>query len=520
VTQSCFVSYHRSQRDWTEKLCTDLRNIGINAFFDENIKSGETWQSRLQVEINRCQVFAIVATPESMASHWVRQEIYAATSALKPIFTILLQKTPLPPFLSNREYYELTSPTPKRYQSLVSDLARALGYDTQRGKIDILDAPPKPLELLPAHVFDALIKLLEPLCIPSFAREGLVQSTRGVTLQELDREQFESSALYASALIVKACSQENDALITAKNLLANWSERKQYFDPSLFAVAEQLVSEELSQREDSIRIGHLLRTDQNEILYYDWLAKKTTNLQLEAIDPQFSNRIKLNDIYIRERGIISYMGRDGESDDPVLHRDEVPLINSVDAALRHESNGLMLLGPAGSGKTTTLLYLANCIIKADSSVSKPLLSYLPLFLPLKTIPARKPNLAECLSEYCSREGLDLIPRSFFQAKLEKGKCLVMLDGLDEIAERNSRQLITKWIPVVTKLTENFIHPSTRTFYVLMSKRCPRVIFSGFLPLGTIRLENFLRRMKHLLLFKVQKQSQTTLQVSSFAVMNG
>jgi formylglycine-generating enzyme required for sulfatase activity/energy-coupling factor transporter ATP-binding protein EcfA2 len=422
-----------------------LKQVGISAFFDEDIKGGESWQSRLQGEINRCRVFALVATPESLTSHWVRQEMYAANSAEKKIFTILLQKTHLPVFLSNRNYHDLTEITPKQYQSLISDLASALGHETQKNLIDNIEAPPKVPELLSSPVLEALIKLIEPWCAPSFAREGLVQSTRGVTLKELGEEDYESDALYATALIIKACSQEPNALIAAQNLLANWSGRKGFFDSSLFAQAEQVISHELSQL-DSVQTDHLVHTDQNEVLYYEWMGSKTTNLQLDALDLQLSNRIKLSDIYIRERGIISYVKQDDdESSERVLHRDEIPLINSVDAALRHDANALMLLGPAGSGKTTTLLYLANCIIRTDSRMSKLLLSYLPFFLPLKAIPAKKPNLAECLTEYCRREGLKQIPRNFFKARLEKGKCLVMLDGLDEIAERNSRQLITKWI---------------------------------------------------------------------------
>jgi len=96
------------------------------------------------------------------------------------------------------------------------------------------------------------------------------------------------------------------------------------------------------------------------------------------------------------------------------------------AVKRHSK--LMVLGRPGAGKTTFLKYLAmQCM--ADELFP----DYLPLFVTLKEFAESeaKPNL----EEYCNR-----LVGSPLQSIYETGKALILLDGLDEVQEKDSRHV--------------------------------------------------------------------------------
>ena len=114
---------------------------------------------------------------------------------------------------------------------------------------------------------------------------------------------------------------------------------------------------------------------------------------------------------------------------------------------------LVVLGNPGAGKTTLLKYLtvicaegraeAELGLKADGAGAP-----LPVLIPLREFAA---ECAERDQDYClldylythAREHLMLnIPRSFFEEALEAGRCLVCLDGLDEVWAVGQRKAIT------------------------------------------------------------------------------
>lgn len=118
----------------------------------------------------------------------------------------------------------------------------------------------------------------------------------------------------------------------------------------------------------------------------------------------------------------------------------------------------LLIGKPGSGKTTLLRYLALCFAQGREAddldwMGGPLL---PILLPLR-------NFAHFLEthpgEYNSpgaralREFMDgyfrdherAFPVGFFTRRLEQGNCLVMLDGLDEVGDRDLRSRVADFV---------------------------------------------------------------------------
>ncbi len=141
---------------------------------------------------------------------------------------------------------------------------------------------------------------------------------------------------------------------------------------------------------------------------------------------------------------------------------------------------LVILGDPGSGKTTLLRYLAllyaRDLAETESNLVHNCLGLaergrLPIFLPMRQIGA---YLGKHLPENDGTEGhallLDLLrlslknaqielPEDFFAEWLDTGNTVILLDGLDEVADPELRQR-------VSRLVENFARACPNCRYVV------------------------------------------------------
>ncbi|GAB1538880.1 hypothetical protein NUACC21_15440 [Scytonema sp. NUACC21] len=122
---------------------------------------------------------------------------------------------------------------------------------------------------------------------------------------------------------------------------------------------------------------------------------------------------------------------------------------------------MVIIAPPGYGKTTllehlTLTYAHNTqrrqYKKAPNLI--PILLYLRKIRDLITNP-QPPNLAQLVTEVVRADSQESSikldpPLRWFEDRLRSGKCLVMLDGLDEVADINQRQQVSQWVDVQMK----------------------------------------------------------------------
>jgi len=124
----------------------------------------------------------------------------------------------------------------------------------------------------------------------------------------------------------------------------------------------------------------------------------------------------------------------------------------VDAALRGAKR-LVVLGDPGAGKTTLLKYLAVICAEGRAEAELGLRadgtgSPLPIFIPLREFAAECAGRDQdyCLLDYLythAREHFLLnLQRGFFEEALEAGRCLVCLDGLDEVWAVGQRAMVS------------------------------------------------------------------------------
>ncbi|NEQ66344.1 MAG: NACHT domain-containing protein [Symploca sp. SIO2D2] len=119
------------------------------------------------------------------------------------------------------------------------------------------------------------------------------------------------------------------------------------------------------------------------------------------------------------------------------------------ALLKSKSQALVVLGDPGAGKTTLLRYLALAFAENQAAERLDLAEQrLPIFVPLAAYNATLDNnydfpLSEFLAYYyqTNRELPGLTP--LFKKYLEQGQAIALFDGLDEVLDVSTRQLIAQ-----------------------------------------------------------------------------
>ncbi|MET7900930.1 NACHT domain-containing protein [Streptomyces sp. NPDC005355] len=119
---------------------------------------------------------------------------------------------------------------------------------------------------------------------------------------------------------------------------------------------------------------------------------------------------------------------------------------SIDEFLdRPKPQVLAIVGAPGTGKTTLLRHTARhaCLLPADRRRSVPVLLYLRSLVTDLADNPRLP-LAEVIRANLGRPAMDE-PAGWFEDRLEAGDCVVLLDGLDEVAEQGMRRTVVDWV---------------------------------------------------------------------------
>jgi formylglycine-generating enzyme required for sulfatase activity/energy-coupling factor transporter ATP-binding protein EcfA2 len=146
----------------------------------------------------------------------------------------------------------------------------------------------------------------------------------------------------------------------------------------------------------------------------------------------------------RRQSVLAMVGgRDilDENGVPRIYSDTEPIL---DILQKHSS--LVILGDPGSGKSTLMKWL-TLIMATGQAKDIGLLDRLPILLSLSSYAKELENGLDCpLDEYLSTRFIKQISSMFpikelYRTTLEKGRALILLDGLDEVRDVTLRQEI-------------------------------------------------------------------------------
>ena len=116
---------------------------------------------------------------------------------------------------------------------------------------------------------------------------------------------------------------------------------------------------------------------------------------------------------------------------------------------------MAVLGAPGSGKTTLLRYLTQTYAtKQQRKVHPKAPKLIPILLYLRDVRQEIVNnhqltLADLITQQVQQQQQKYSflnpPPNWFAEKLRQNQCLVMLDGLDEVADETQRQQVSRWV---------------------------------------------------------------------------
>lgn len=107
---SVFLSHTSIDKPFVEKIARDLNRLGIDAWVDKyEIKVGESIFWRVEEGLRESEYFAIVLSPEALASEWVRSEIAVAwdkrmLAGKNAILPLLYRDCEIPALLKTIKY--------------------------------------------------------------------------------------------------------------------------------------------------------------------------------------------------------------------------------------------------------------------------------------------------------------------------------------------------------------------------------------------------------------------------------
>jgi hypothetical protein len=115
-----FLSHSSEDKPWVRTLGRDLERYGVSVWVDEEqIRPGTPIVDALEQGIEDCRAMALVVSPESMASGWVKTEYNRALAlavrkhadtALQ-LIPVLLRTAELPGFLANQYWVDFRDPS-------------------------------------------------------------------------------------------------------------------------------------------------------------------------------------------------------------------------------------------------------------------------------------------------------------------------------------------------------------------------------------------------------------------------
>ncbi len=211
--------------------------------------------------------------------------------------------------------------------------------------------------------------------------------------------------------------------------------------------------------------------------YCDSAKSLHKDLPLIGFKTKLRTPILIKDIYVPLDAVIDFRATgdayfaDAEDAHECLERSgegrEISVPEAFKVCGRMERRGIVILGDPGSGKTTHLRRLMLwCIGGGMKKLGLPE-DIIPVFLPLRELRDLKQGLDAFIQDQLDKPHLDT-PEGFGKRLMKRQKLLLLLDGLDEVAEPGQRAQVSRWI-------DDALRAYPKNWFVVTSR------FAGYTP---------------------------------------
>lgn len=181
--------------------------------------------------------------------------------------------------------------------------------------------------------------------------------------------------------------------------------------------------------------------------YLTWLIARNRDVDLRGLGTQGPYSLGMENVYV-DVSLLPQPMHEPTGDPLAVPVDEPGQRRQVGSFLGEwPPQTLAIVGPPGSGKTTLLRHLALALA-AEQPPARALRRRVPILLTIR-------DLAQIIADVPDlplvRSVMNTLPRQMAGAedwitgRLDDGDCLIMFDGLDEVADPAQRRLVSAWV---------------------------------------------------------------------------
>ncbi|MGH4036067.1 NACHT domain-containing protein [Actinomycetota bacterium Odt1-20B] len=219
------------------------------------------------------------------------------------------------------------------------------------------------------------------------------------------------------------------------------------------AVSKELEGSLAKRVAGHVELLLLNRLTRYEARYRKYLAQKHAVSNLKGLPTQGPKNPPLEDVFVDVSLRPSTLHAAQRSS---LADVEPELGSGERLSLQHlldqpRQRTLVIIGAPGTGKTTLLQHTA--VVLARRKAQRRARRELPVFVPLRDhvrhivdgiAAGSAVTIASLARQTVTNANLDDAPAGWFDEQLERGCCVVLLDGLDEVADPYARQQLIQW----------------------------------------------------------------------------
>jgi NACHT domain len=182
--------------------------------------------------------------------------------------------------------------------------------------------------------------------------------------------------------------------------------------------------------------------------YRRWVLDSLRYVDVQDLATGGDHIPELSDIYVDVALVTRAPDADGQEDSPDRVKDVSRRYSLTELLDRRSRVVLALIGQPGSGKTTLLAHAARRAAQR-AGLGRPGRRRVPVLLALREHAGRiVADQATPLADVIRASAGDAAgrePDGWWERQLRRGRCLVLLDGLDEIATEGDRLAVAKWV---------------------------------------------------------------------------